>query len=409
MSESPLFKRAFVRGLNTELIRSGVAQYPSKEAADLSADYVADNIGMPDPHVQPGQLTTKVAAAICNELIKVANHFCEQEGGYLPEVTKTAQAASPEDSAVAAAWEVMEKAAADTGSLIEGGEVPNDMPAGAGENAESALENKRRPENYANLGEDGVGGYERKGQGSVGTEENHPKSPGASDAGSNSPIENSSKHGSLSDVVARIAKLAGDTGSLIEGGEAKTVNDQPAAAAENAEAALEAKRRPENIYNKGEKGVGRSDMVPGPAQQVGTEQPHPESPKATDSGKQNAPLEHIQAKSAAFNSLFEETAKEVVPYMPSKLEDDVKVAHVRALMGLEAEKRASYLKELFVSAGGSADNGERVKTHYLSKVASATQTKEASELPPALNTPEPAPESDRSLSSLRNAIQNLSA
>ena len=39
---STLFNRAYVRGLNAELVRTGAIQYPTKEAADHAADYVAD-------------------------------------------------------------------------------------------------------------------------------------------------------------------------------------------------------------------------------------------------------------------------------------------------------------------------------------------------------------------------------
>ena len=61
MSNSPLFKRAFVRGLNSELIRQGTIVYPSKEAADASADFVADQSAMPDPYTQGEVLDIKIA------------------------------------------------------------------------------------------------------------------------------------------------------------------------------------------------------------------------------------------------------------------------------------------------------------------------------------------------------------
>lgn len=372
MSETPIFKRAYLRGLNAELMRQGVVAYPTKEAADHAADYVADNSAVPDPIKEGQAITLKVAAVLCDTLISASQSMCKQAGHYDSSLTKTAQSMSHEDSAFVDARAIMEKAASETGALIEGGDVPNDQPAAAANNAEAALENKNRPENYANLGEGGVGNYERKGQGSVGTEEAHPEAPAATGEGSNSVTENTAKHGSsLADIVA---KVAGDTGSLIQPG--KDQNDQPAAAAENAEAALEAKERPENYANKGEKGVGRSDMVPSPGSQIGTEQAHPKAPAATDSGKTNVPIEHI-SKSAAFETLFKVAAEELVPYLPKDMDEETKVAHVRTMLGMETGSRAAYLGDLWDTLGATKEAAESVRDHYF-KTASAPA------LPPAL-------------------------
>lgn len=397
MAESPLFKRAFVRGLNSELVRAGAVVYPSKEAADHAADYVADNSRMPDPLTQGGALTQKVASELCDQLVQASQFLCKQAGDkYSPALTKTAQESDPADIARSEAWALMEKAASETGSLIEGGDVPNDQPAAASGNAEAALEAKRRPENYANMGEDGVGNYERKGQGSVGTEEAHPEKPKATEAGSNSLIENTSKHGSLANIIR---KVAADTGQLMDPGQ--EANDLPAAAANNGEAALEMQRRPENYANKGEAGVGRSDMVPGTGSQVGSEQPHPDTPTATASGKTNVPLEHVMhsdggSKSAsAFDSLFTETARTVVPYLPERMDDNSKVAHVRAMMGLADDERAGYLHTLYTQLGAEKTASDSVRDHFLKtaaarevttapKAGAAVAEKLGQELPPAL-------------------------
>lgn len=416
MSESPLFKRAFVRGLNSELVRQGVALYPTKEAADYAADFVADNSGMPDPLQQPDHLTTKVAAAICEELVKASHVLCEQAGNkYSPQVTKTAQASSPEAVAHAEAAALMEKAAAETGALYEGGEVPNDMPAAAQYNAEAAQEMNRRPENYANLGEKGVGGYERKGEGSVGTEEKHPEAPKATEAGSNSVIE-ASKVGSL---AAIIRKIAADDGQLMDPGQMP--NDLPAAAQSNAEAAQELNRRPENSYNMGEAGVGQTDMPVPAGAQIGTEMPHPEAPMATESGS-NSVID--ASKSAAFQAVFKEAAAEIVPYLPSKMSDTQKIAHVRAMMGLEPSHRSAYLFDLYGTLGATKEASASVRDHYL-KTAAQKQAEEScgteesgkAEMPPALMAAKSDEKGEKkeeekkeaSLSALRRALSNLNA
>jgi len=388
MANSPLFKRAFVRGLNTELVRTGAVVYPSKEAADYAADYIADNSGMPDPLSQGDALTQKVASALCDHLVEASQHLCKEAGDkYNPQVTKTAQATDPADLAQTSAWALMEKAAAETGSLSEGGDEPNDLAAAASTNAEAALEEQQRPENYANMGEDGVGDYEDKGKGHVGVEESHPESPQATDAGTNSAIENTQKQGALAEIIQ---KVAAGTGSLSHGGD--TPNSLPAAAADNAEAALELNRRPENYANMGEAGVGNSTMVPDAAAQVGTEQPHPEAPAATDAG-QNTATEHTKGASA-FDQLFTDTAQDVVPYLPSQMAEQHKVAHVRAMMGLADGQRAAYLHDLYAQLG-SEKNASLVKDHFLKtaaakgassnpKAPNAETEKLGEELPPAL-------------------------
>jgi len=368
MSSSPLFKRAFVRGLNAQLIREGAAVYPSKEAADASADYIADQSNMPDPYFDGGAVNLKIASFLCENLIKAAELQCERAGNrYDSSVTKTAQSTSPEDIAGSDVWELMEKAAAETGSLMEGGDNTNDLPAAAKHNDEAALENMQRPENYANLGEDGVGNYERKGEGSIGSEQKHPKAPKASDGGGNSATANS-KAASFADIVKRVArKTAGDTGSLITGGNA--TNDLPAAAMHNAEAALELKNRPQGYASMGEDGVGNTAMGVPSGAVVGREMTHPLAPAATDSGDNSI----IDQTKNAFDQLFVNTAEQVVPYLPERMDDTQKVAHVRAMMGLETPERAEYLGNLYASLGAEKSAAYSVRDHFR-KTAEAAES-----------------------------------
>jgi hypothetical protein len=411
MSGSPLFKRAFVRGLNTELTRRGVALWPTKEAADSASDYIADTSGMPDPLENPNALTAKVAEDLCEKLVVASRYMCKEAGDrYQPALQKTAAETNPSKLAWDGALECMNKVAAEMGSMLQPGKDKNDLPAAAAVNAEAKQEQNRRPEGYANLGETGVGNYERKGEGSVGTEEKHPEAPAATGKGSNSATENTSKHGSLADVVR---KVANEMGSMMRPGQEK--NDLPAAAQHNAEARQELTRRPEGYAVKGEDGVGRSDMVPPTGAQIGVEQAHPEAPVATDKGKTNVPLEHLSK--SAFDVLFEETAKDVVPYLPEKMAEETKIAHVRATMGLDTSGRASYLHDLYATLGAEKTAAELVRDHYTKTAAAKVQpapapAKTAAELPPAVRS-ETAPAapakvaSDNSLSNLRAALGNL--
>lgn len=374
MSESPLFKRAFVRGLNAELTRQGVALYPSKEAADYAADFVADNSGMPDPATSSDAVTDKVAHALCESLVKVAHELCVRAGNvYDQGLSKTAAASDPEEIALQDSWNVMEKAAAETGSLSQGGDDPNTLSAAAQNNGEAALEKKRRPEGYAHLGESGMGGYERKGEGSVGTEEPHPESPKATGRGSNSATENTAKNASLAAIVR---KAASEMGSLMTPGQDQ--NTLSAAAQHNGEAALELKRRPEEYAHMGEDAVGKTQMAVPAGAVVGREMPHPHAPMATGSGTNTV----VQATKNAFDQLFSTTAEDVVGYLPENMPDNQKVAHVRVMMGLDSAERGEYLRDLYLNLGTKKEAAALVQDHYLKTAAVKTAGME--NLPPAL-------------------------
>lgn len=356
MSSSPLFKRAFVRGLNAELIRQGAVVYPSKVAADASADYVADQSGMPDPYLQGGDLDMKTAGVLCEYLIKAAEYQCQQAGNsYNPAVTKTAQESTPVAVATNDAWDLMQKAAAETGSLVEGGKAPNTEGAASKDNAEAALDMKNRPQGYAHLGEKGVGKYEDPSEGTVGHTAKHPVAPGATGNDTNSL----NKGASLADIVRRVGtKTAGGTGTLVTGG--TQPNTLAAAAQHESLAALELKNRPEGYAHRGEAAVGTTEFGIPSGSVVGREQPHPHKPHATASGSNSL----IAQTKNAFDQLFAKTAEQVVPYLPENMDDQIKVSHVRAMLGLETSERADYLGNLYFSMGVQKEAAESVRDHF---------------------------------------------
>ena len=386
---SNLFKRAFVRGLNQELLRKGVTVFPSKEAAEQAADYVADNCGMPDPHFEGNKVNYKIATDLCNMLVEASKLLCKEAGDkYQPGLNKTAASASPEDAAIADAWSVMEKCAAET-SLMQGGDHPNTPEAAAQHDAMAALDQVQRPTEYAVMGERGVGQWERKGEGVVGKEEPAPNAPGASAEGSNSLIETSAKAASLSDTIKKVA-----SGSLTSVGP-----NTPASAAKDDElAALDQANRPAGYAAKGEKGVGKTDFHAPASAVVGAEKAHPGAPTKS-----------------AFEQLFEDSASRVVPYLPEKMEDDQKIAHVRAMMGLDEAERAAYLHDLYGALGSTKEACEAVMEHFVKSAAKCDE--KCDSLPPALKEhmiahkdeemKEIKEEKNASNSALRSALANL--
>jgi hypothetical protein len=319
MTDTTLFKRAYVRGLNAELARAGLVAYPTKEAADHAADFVADRSGMPDPFTQPQHVTHKVAADLCGLLKQASDTLCAQAGGYSPELSKTAAAADPYDMAAHDCATLMQKVAYET-------EAPNTAEEAARHNEAAALDASHRPAGYA---VSGVGNYVDMGKGRTGTEEPQPRGDGVS--GVNSPTENSMKS-----AAARLAaKVAGSYAGTPGAPPANTL----AAAAKNNEAAeLDQANRPQGYANVG---VNASKVTVPAGAVTGHEQPV---------ARANHPEGSNTATKAAAERLHK-VASRALPFLFSDLTEVEKVAHVRALAKLGSFGQAQYLHQMYGAYG----------------------------------------------------------
>ncbi len=410
MSQSPLFKRAFVRVLNAHLMREGVVHYPSKEAADSTADYVADQSGMPDPVLQRDHLNVKIAAALVNYLVQGSEHQCKRAGNrYSTNLTKTAQDADPQALAQHDAQAIMEKAASEHGDNTMGNAARHDELA--------QIEQERRPEGYANDGPGGwLGNWEGKGDAVVGRE-GPPTAPGTDTntpvPGTNSVIE-ASKTGSLKSIVNRITKTAtGESGP----------NTLTNAAERDPYAKMELEARPENYAVLQSPGDTAFHVPEGAV--VGREEQRPDAEGVyeTDSNSLN---EHSNiggtTKKSAFDVLFERTAKQVVPYLPTSMKDDVKVAHVRNMLGLDARGRADYLGRFYIQNGVQEKVASAYRSQFLKQAAEEEDKekgnpfakkddddKEDKGEDTGPNIPAFMQKKESSLQSIRSRLRNLSA
>lgn len=367
-----LFKRAYARGINDELVRLGIVRYATKEAADAVADAVGDQM----PAEPAGEaVSPETAADVAATLVDAANKLVEETGGAgmaegappMPEeeALKTSSARDLDTRAHEQGYAVMVKAAEETkvavGSTIEGGDKGNDMtdtPAG-----ETQMEAARRPQGKYVMGVQGVGNTESpagRGEGVVGAETiPAPEAPGETPAGDNTVIEQS-KAGELRAIIQKVAM-----GSTISGGDKG--NSLGQAAATTGEGKLEADRRPEGYAHKGVQAVGQSDHPAGKGVgTVGAEQPHPHQPGespagSTPGGSGNTVVQHsTAAKEGAaqddpFLALFRKTAEEVGAHLPTNLSEDEKVGHIRKLMGLNDDERNQYIGLLHKDAGATDD------------------------------------------------------
>lgn len=387
-----LFKRAFVRGVNDELIRLGYARYPTKQAADEIADAVGDQMPM-EP--AGAAVPAEVAADVATQLVDAANTLVEAAGGgmggdmggepgmegaeagpppemaaQMEEAAKQSAAADIDTRASEQAQAVMIKSAEQTkvaiGSTIEGGDKGNQMSDSM--QGETVMENKDRPQGTHVVG---VGTTKHPvGQGNVGTEQvpapNTANAPSESPDGSNSVIQQSKLGTALQQIIQ---KVAAGMGSTIEGGDKG--NTLPMAGSITGEGKIEADRRPEGYAHKGVQAVGQTDFPVG-AGVVGSEQAHPdqpgESPGGTPGGGNTvtewagAAADGPKAASdnTAYLSLFRQTAEKVAEHLPIDLNEEQKIGHVRQMMGMTDVERSQYIGILHKEAGATDDQAVAV-------------------------------------------------
>lgn len=364
-----LFKRAYARGINDELIRLGYANYPTKEAADEIADAVGDQMpedpaaalaagGAEGAGATGAPVSPETAADVAATLIDAANKLVSETGGAgmegpQAEELKTSAAQDLTTRAYQQAESVMMKAAEETklalGSTIEGGDKGNTLSeSGVGE---TAMENKNRPQGkYVT----GVGNTDYPvGEGAVGTEQiPAPNAPSNTPTGGNSVMEQTKK-GQLQQIIRKIA--AAGMGTTIGGGDKGNTLAQ--AGALTGEGKLEADRRPEG-YAMGARGKGWGE-VPSSAV-VGTEQKHPQAPSESPAGSNSVIQASKTGSEDPFIALFQKTATEVASFLPINMPEEQKIAHIRQMMGLNDGERNEYIALLHKEAGASDDQAVAV-------------------------------------------------
>lgn len=313
-----MFKHAFVRGIQSALINTGAASFPDEGTASKVADFIADRVDIDPSTGVSYQDTYKIAG----EIVEASDWMKAQPGFKAASFIKVSSWDDVAKLADYHAVALMEKAA--EGSTIEGGDKGNDEPS----SAEGKMDAAQRPMGYAE-GARGQTAVDVR-PGAVGAEMPSTNPPSESPMG-----ENSATMQSRTASVAALFRKAAE-GSTILGGDKG--NDEPT----SAEGKMDAAQRPMG-YATDSLGQSAVDVRPGA---VGKELAHPNGPAQSVSGS-NSVTEASKAASAdPFIALFKKTANEVVPYLPEELPEDVKVAAVRACMGMTQDEKAQYLGQL---------------------------------------------------------------
>ncbi len=320
-----MFKQSYARGVVNALVQGGRVAFPDENTAAKVADYLCEKVAFEPTN---GAVSRDATIKIAKLAIEASEYLKAQPGYKAASFLKVASIDDLSKLAHAHAIDLMQKAA--EGSTIEGGDKGNTEPA----TGEGKMDLAARPAGYAanSLGKTDVD--VRPGQ--VGKEEEQPNKPSRTDSGSNSVTEQS-RTASLASLIAKVAE-----GSTIQGGDKG--NTEPT----TAEGKMDLAQRPMGYAVLPSQGaLGElMNQVKGPAV-VGRETTQPNAPARTDSGS-NSVQEH-SAKAAAedpFLAVFKKTAAEIAPYLPTTFSDDVKVAHVRACMGMTTEEKAHYLTGL---------------------------------------------------------------
>ena len=350
-----LFKRAYSRGVNDELIRLGHVRYPTKFAADEIADAVGEQMPQ-EPAGEP--VSPETAAEVAATLVDAANKLVEETSGagLAPEgaapapeeaALKTSAAQDLDTRAAMQAQAVMVKSAEEVklalGSTIEGGDKGNLMtesPVG-----ETIMENRNRPDGKYVMG---VGNTTYPvGEGAVGTEQvPHPEGPSNSPGGDNSVVEQSKMGTALRDIIRKVAA----EGSNYVGGDK---GNTPAQAAQtDFTAKLDQQQRPGN-YAEGARGQGWGTVPPSAV--VGTEEKHPHTPGETPGGTNSITAASKTGAVDPFIALFQKTANEVASFLPGNMPEEQKIAHIRQMMGMTDTERNDYLGLLHKTAGATDD------------------------------------------------------
>lgn len=316
-----MFKSAFVRGVQSAMVNSGHIAFPSEDAAIKVADYISDRLNF-DP---TEGVSREVTASVGQALFEASNYLKGQPGFKVASFHKLATVDDLNKLAHYNVIDLMQKAA--EGSTIEGGDKGNAEP----NSAEGKMDAAARPVGYAegSLGKSDVDTR----PGAVGKEQEQPNAPANSPSGSNSVTEQS-RTASLAQMLRKVAE-----GSTILGG------DKGNAEPQSAEGKMDAADRPAGyavLPSQGSLGE-LMNQVKGPAT-IGREVSHPNGPANTPGGS-NSVIQHSAKAASAdpYVELFKKTAAEVVPYIPSVLGEDAKIAHVRACMGLTTLEKAAYL------------------------------------------------------------------
>ena len=315
-----LYARAYVRGLNADLVAAGSVVYPTKIAMDIAADAVADNLlqGVDFLGLRGG-VPTKLAMDAVDGLLQISDDLCKQAGGYAPQLNKVAGEANAFEVARYEAFELLKQ-------------------------AEAAAANPQKTEPV-----------------STGTDKN----PAATNS-----APNSSETGVAVDAPAKADGADGVPSSAVEGTEHAIGGHGTTPA--NAKIASFARRLTAKIAATSAENPKTIEAIPATADSATGV---PSKIVAKKDGAKGVPASAVEGqesaqKTASFLARVEKVATAAIPYLPGDLPEYAQLAHVRALSKLgSAEDQGKYLFLMYNAYGMPEDKAVGFADEYVKRAS----------------------------------------
>jgi hypothetical protein len=342
-----LFKRAYAHGSMKALIDAGAIKVANEELAAALADEGSE--GLPEEPV--GEVAPEATAELAANLVELSNSLQESAGNAAQAaeaVTGGGEAAPVEEAPVEVPPEMEEAKAASVKraaaifrrKLAEGSTITGDRPEQENDpstatSAESKMDQQQRPENFANVGEDGVGMQEAAGKGKVGDEE---KVEGVGMG----PVGQENSNSAEEQVGMKSASIRNLIKAATQGKQAATTVGVGATPedASTGELSLDDQNRPggEGYANKGVKDVGETVMVTPAGARVGEEKAHPGQDKKKD-GSNTVIQETKVGEDEEYMKRFKQVGAKYANQFPFFFDRHQKVATVQYLMSLPPNDR----------------------------------------------------------------------
>lgn len=392
-----LFKQAYARGVCSALGQLGLVKFANEEMAAEAADAVADNL--PVEPVEP--VAPDATAELAADLIELSNQL-EGTAEQAAETAETAAAVTGEKMAAKVIRLRRKLSAMGSTSDPDDPSQKNTEMNAAGVTGEGQMDAQARPPQYANVGEMGVGTQEDSGEGAIGTEMERADQDSKAVDKDNSAVD-AIKGASLTNIIKKLATM----GSTLDPGSAAQQNTPAQAATVTGEGQRENAERPPQYANKGEQGVGESDMAAKMrASATGTEQPNDAGNPAKQDGT-NTAIQQIakSAEHAEYLKNFEAVASKFAHVLPATASDAQKIGAIQFLMGQGPDERVK-IASLIKRAG---DIPEALKEYQKNKKDDGEEEGESEEEEKSEKKEEMSEEKEAAVRDVLSGLRKLAA
>ncbi len=329
--QSNITKSAYVRGIGQYLQERGAVKFADEEMLRYACDKVASEFLATEPIklAADGQAyqydpTFDEVTAVAETLVKMSQ--------YLESQGKTAaDASSVRFSTPESAYGDLIRKVAASALIDSGGTPPNTLSDAAASDNIAAIENKRRPQGYANVAPGGAN-FSEDAASRIGKEQKQVDLDTVANPSTTNSVIKATKAGS---VLESLRKLSNTMGALV-------TEDDPAQqnklelSTDNV-AQMEAAQRPEGYANVG---AGNANIGEVEAARVGVEQPHPKQPVGVEGAATNSVIE--ATKAAEVQNL----ANILMPLLPTTMSPEEKIATVQRTAEIQPALREHYVREV---------------------------------------------------------------